>query len=447
MGQQEISTSDNSSIKVIQLPKLLSDGENWLTYHERVLNAATARGLRHHMVGTVLKPSTVIERDEKFYLKTDDPEPLSEDALDKHETSVDAWEQKEAQVRKLIYNTVDNATFLQIKGEKTAAALYNKLTSIHGNKGAQFKEYLLGKLQTACYMESEDMRTHLSSLNMLRERLGEIGSPISDVQFNAYIRTSLFLTTCYQPLLMTLSTTARQTKTALSSDDLMWHLVEEANTVKLEGSVNKAHAALTTAHAKSNRGSSDKGKGRDRERAKKSGLHCHNPNCKMKGHTTENCFAKGGGKEHQAPEWWKQKQEAKAKEMKKESANAAAKSLSKRENHTYVAVGPTDFVPHNEDPSAALVITSGHNYEAFGVSLSTDLIVNCSASSHFSPDKSKFINFKAISPEPIHAADGHTFSTIRCGDLIVTLPTKDGETGPSITLKLLGQPLNYLLKA
>ena len=110
------------SIKVTQLPKLLSDGENWLTYNERVLNTATARGLRRHLVGTMLKPSTVIEKDEKFF-KADDPKPLSEDALDKHKTSVDAWEQKEAQVHELIYNTMDNTTFLQIKREKTAAAL------------------------------------------------------------------------------------------------------------------------------------------------------------------------------------------------------------------------------------------------------------------------------------------------------------------------------------
>jgi len=148
MGQQEISTSDSSSIKVTQLPKLLSDGENWLTYNERVLNAATARGLRRHLVGTALKPSTVVEEDGKFF-KADDPELLSEDALDKHETSVDAWEQKEAQVCELIYNTMDNTTFLQIKGEKTAAALWNKLTSIHGNKGAQFEEYLLGNILAA----------------------------------------------------------------------------------------------------------------------------------------------------------------------------------------------------------------------------------------------------------------------------------------------------------
>ena len=69
------------------------------------------------------------------------------------------------------------------------------------------------------------------------------------------------------------------------------------------------------------------------------------------------------------------------------------------------------------------------------MSPSTDLIVNCGASSHFSPDKPKFINFEVMMPEPIHAADGHTFSAIGYGDLVMTLPTKDSETGPPITLK------------
>ena len=435
MGPTDISTSDNATIKVTQLPKLASDGENWLTYHKRVLNAATARGLRRHLVGTALKPSPIVERAGKFYLTADDKAPLSEEALEKHETSIDSWEQKEAQVRELIYNTVDNASFLQIKGERTAADLWKKLTSIHGNKGAQFEEYLLGKLQTARYAENEDMRTHLTTMNTLRERLSEIGSPISDVQFNAYIRTSLSLTTRYQPLLMTLSTTARQTRSALTSDDLIWHLVEEASTIKLEASVNKSHAALAAAHGKFNKGQSENGKGKDKKgKGKKSGLKCSN--CKLKGHTDDNCFAKGGGKEHEAPDWWKQKQEAKAKETKKsESANNAAASSSKSENHAYITVGPTDFVPLDDEDFASLVITSGHNHEAYGVSSLTDLIVNCGASSHFSPDKIKFVNFEVIPPEPIRAADGHTFSATGRGDLVVTLPVRDGETGPPITLK------------
>jgi hypothetical protein len=75
MGQQDVSTSDNTTIKVTQLPKLASDGENWLTYHEQVLNAATARRLRRHLVGTVLQPSPVIEKAGKFYLSDTDVTP------------------------------------------------------------------------------------------------------------------------------------------------------------------------------------------------------------------------------------------------------------------------------------------------------------------------------------------------------------------------------------
>ena len=117
-----------------------------------------------------------------------------------------------------------------------------------------------------------------------------------------------------------MSTTARQTRTALTSDNLIWHLVEEANTIKLEASVNKSHAALAAAHGKA-KGSSEGGKGKDgKGKGKKSGPKC--TNCKLKGHTSDKCFAKGGGMEHQAPDWWKQKQEAKSKEPEKETANA-----------------------------------------------------------------------------------------------------------------------------
>ncbi len=245
------------------------------------------------------------------------------------------------------------------------------------------------------------MRTHLTTMNTLREHLSEIGSPISNIQFNAYIRTSLSLTTWYQPLLTTLSKTARQTKMALTSDDLIWHLIEEANIIKLEANVNKSHAALAATHGKSNKGTSENGKGKDKKgKGRKSICKC--TNCKLRGHTSDNCFAKGCGKEHEAPEWWKQKQEARAMEAKKtESANAAAACLSKCENHAYVTVGPMDFVPLDDEDFASLVITSGHNHEVYGVSSSTDLIVDCSASSHFSPDKVKFVNFEVISPEPI----------------------------------------------
>ena len=96
---------------------VLSTGYGPTRSHGWVFNAATAHGLHHYLTGTALN-LLLSKKDGKFY--------LSDKALNKLETSIDSWEQMEAQVHELIYNTVDNATFLQIKGEKTAAALWTK---------------------------------------------------------------------------------------------------------------------------------------------------------------------------------------------------------------------------------------------------------------------------------------------------------------------------------
>jgi hypothetical protein len=113
--------------------------------------------------------------------------------------------------------------------------------------------------------------------------------------------------------LTTLNTNARLSKVAITSDDLIWQLNEEADRFKLEEGLNKANAAMFAAHAKaqarpSRNGNNDKGKGKVKNDKK-----C--TNCKKKGHTKENCFAKGGGRADQAPDWWKERQE-KAKEKR-----------------------------------------------------------------------------------------------------------------------------------
>ena len=48
MGPESEMTSPDAStsaIKLTQLPKLARDGENWLTYQEKVVNAIKARKL------------------------------------------------------------------------------------------------------------------------------------------------------------------------------------------------------------------------------------------------------------------------------------------------------------------------------------------------------------------------------------------------------------------
>ncbi|KAG5633044.1 hypothetical protein DXG03_008705, partial [Asterophora parasitica] len=108
------------------LPKLASDGSNWFLYQERVLNALTSKKLRRHVTGTARKPEDLTESGGDFF-KRGSLAPLSDKELEVHEDEVDDWLQRQAQVREIIYGTVDKSTFLQIKNEPTAADVWKKL--------------------------------------------------------------------------------------------------------------------------------------------------------------------------------------------------------------------------------------------------------------------------------------------------------------------------------
>ena len=98
---EEISTS---TIKVINLPKLVEDGSNWVMYQERVENAIMAtKGLRRHLLGTARKPETLEQKEDGKWYKPGSTVAMSEDDRGKHEETVDTYEQREAQVCEFIY--------------------------------------------------------------------------------------------------------------------------------------------------------------------------------------------------------------------------------------------------------------------------------------------------------------------------------------------------------
>ncbi|KAF8155630.1 hypothetical protein B0H34DRAFT_659656, partial [Crassisporium funariophilum] len=134
MGPAAESTSSSSTVKVSTLPKLKEDGSNWITYKERILNTLTSKGLKRHVTGSARKPTELIERSGDYY-KPNSLSPLSDDQLEEHEKEVDIYDQKQAQVREVIYETISKSTFLQIKSQPSAAAVWKTLVSIHEEKG------------------------------------------------------------------------------------------------------------------------------------------------------------------------------------------------------------------------------------------------------------------------------------------------------------------------
>jgi hypothetical protein len=126
-------------------------------------------------------------------------------------------------------------------------------------------------------------------------------------------------------------------------------------------------------------------------------------NCEHVGHTKENCWNKGRGKEGQGPH----------QKKKTESVNAAMPSPDV--DYAFLTSTLTEV-------ASALAIPQ----EQRGV------IVDSGASSHFCPDREKFSTFTPIHPKPIRIADGRTLHATGRGNVMIQLP--NGQECSKVTL-------------
>ena len=273
MGPGESIMSATDTLKLLKLPKLKDDGTNWITYRERIINTLTHKGLKRHVTGTARKPAEVEFKDNKAYEKGTTSE-LTPTMLTTLEKEQDEYEQKQASVREVIYETIGQSLFLQVKNEDTAAKVWDKLVLIMEKKGDLIQVSVLSKLQTMVCLEDDDVRAHLANMSELKEQLEGMGAPISDTSFAAMIRKSL--PTSFRSLLQTLSTTARVNKKILTSDEIIAAIHEEADEQKVHKEADKAaeNAAMIAAQSK--------------RRDDKKKVKC--VNCKRTGHKKEDCY-------------------------------------------------------------------------------------------------------------------------------------------------------------
>ena len=407
-----MATTSSSNIKVT-LPKLQEDGSNWVMYKERIQNHLTSKGLLRHLTGTAKRPIEIEEKNGKVH-KKGNVTAMTDDEFETYLDSIDTYAQKEAQVREVLYDTLTKTVTLQIKGQPSAAESWKKLTSIFEVKGDMTITDTLLKLANTHYVDGNDMREHITILLEIRERLAEMGHALSDQQFSAYIRTSL--TSEYRPLLTSLSAASKATNQTLTSDVLIQAIFDEADNKATEKNVDDARENAAMLAKAGKKGGNSKGDKAD----KKCG------NCKRKGHTDESCFAPGGGKEKEAPEWWKKKFGGeKGKEKETKNASVAEEKESTEENYAFLI--DTDNV--------ALVCTSNFHEEALKTGISSpSIIIDCGASSHFTPNRDKLSDYQELATLPIRAADGRTFAAHGRGNMKILLPMGKNRKPTNVTL-------------
>ena len=119
-----------------------------------------------HVCGTACQPVQLTEHNGSYY-HLNKISPLSDEDLEKHEDSVDSYDQKEAQVQEITYETVSKSVFLKIKDESSAAGAWSKLVAIHEAKGTMTYTNTLTKLSSAHYTNGKSMQAHISTMKEL----------------------------------------------------------------------------------------------------------------------------------------------------------------------------------------------------------------------------------------------------------------------------------------
>ena len=148
------------------------------------------------------------------------------------------------------------------------------------------------------------------------------------------------------------------------------------------------------AQAKKNKGHMKKGKS-----------HKLCANCDKSGYTKEDCWAPGGGKEGQGLNQQKQGSKGKKKE------ESAVKTITEEVfaftcTSTFVGVADSLKIPP----------------------LKCGVIVDSGASSHFCPDKSKFINLRPLEGQNICTANDGVIPACRIGNVSIELSNSSRKT-------------------
>ncbi|KAJ3474391.1 hypothetical protein NLI96_g12482 [Meripilus lineatus] len=380
MGTFDASDPASDSSRLRNVPKLATNGSNWIIYKTRLVSAINAKpGLSRHLNGTIAlpvipgplaipEPDTTTHGSDgtgttkpatrattKALIVTADEVKERDREIAAAEKRLDEYHEREASVRDLIYSTLSDSQLLRVQRYSTAHDVWVALCSEHEGKTEMYVIALRTRMANTKCSEGADVREHLGSLAQMWEELATMGSPMADGEYCSIICSSL--PESFNHLLGAMNATSRMTKIPLTPDNLTFQIQEEYDRRALSttSSVNQALAATIQ---------KDQGRGRRDPDSK-----CLN--CGRKGHWKADCWRPGGGKEGQGP--WSKRQGG------KESANAAVDE----HEHAYTVLA--DF---------ALAINS------LGIDHPIPRILDTGASSHLDPTRSNFIDFTEIPPAP-----------------------------------------------
>ncbi|RXW15910.1 hypothetical protein EST38_g9944, partial [Candolleomyces aberdarensis] len=403
------------SLSISKLYKLKEDGSNWAVYRDRTTDYLKGKGLRCHLNGRVKKPIEVVERINvstnatQFFNPTDIAfaTPLSDEAVEKLEDAACDYDKNEGIGSDVLNNTLPTSIYREIQTCRTLAEKWSALQAMFEHRGNVVQIDILTKLQSARYT-SGSMRAFLSQLTEWRNNLLDNDYTLSDSQFVTYITTSLAATSDYRMFISAIEGAAEVAGTTLTSEVLKKRLIAEHEARNGINSNATSSGSGSTALAASRSKDTKGGK------KKKSEYFC--TICNVNGHSKERCFAEGGGRHDQAPEWYKKKQAERL-------ANANTASTANVSTITKNYSCAVECLPSITTPIALSATTNDYQ----------GIILDCGASDHFTPHRSLLTNFVEIH-EQTRVADNRATYVAGKGTMVVEIPMGPGLPPTKLTL-------------
>src|ERR1700759_1352396 len=217
------------------------------------------------------------------------PEPKAPNAPTAEEAKdAQAWQKKDEKARTRIELAIADSEFMHIYGAPTAREQWKQLCMVYESRGLLARLAAKRAFFRAQAEEDFDMKEWIGHLRQLHEELQATGILVPDEEFGSTLLTSL-------PSSWDIYTTSLMASMgenhAIKSHELISILIDEFN--RRKGRLDLANAG-TTMQARNTRENRD-----NRDRRPRRNVECLN--CKRIGHTKENCWGRGGGKEGQGP--------------------------------------------------------------------------------------------------------------------------------------------------
>ena len=144
----------------VRIPKLETDGSNWVIFKDRFVFAAATADLEKHIDGTGTAPIPLA-------FTPGGPTPLTADQMAEiklYEENQLKWMMNEAVIKQAIATTIPDSLFIEVRKEVTACLMWEAVWLKREKKSHMVTVDLCRKLQAEKCPEHGDMRAHLNKL-------------------------------------------------------------------------------------------------------------------------------------------------------------------------------------------------------------------------------------------------------------------------------------------